>query len=117
MEYYTKQQIKELEDMGAVNHFNTVIDSQFKRGTTSDFDNKVADIYDAATGGKVNRNFGCKLCSANLYRNAGQLYRKSVAYYKQQKADQMRKAREAKQNKPDVEMKDGIITINLDKHE
>lgn len=75
LKYYTKEQMKRLEDIGAVQHFNTVIDSQYKRGTTTQVDNQVADIYDEATHSKVSRNFACKTCVMNLYRNAGQLYR------------------------------------------
>lgn len=103
MGFYTKEQIKQLEDLGAVQHFNSVLDSQYKRGTSNDLDNQVADIYDAATGGKVQRTFACKTCVMNLYRNAGQLYRKTLQYFKQKQAEQqreqLRKAREAKEAK------------------
>lgn len=117
MKYYTKEQLKQIEELGVIQHFNTVIDSDYKRGTTAHQNETLADIYDAATGGKVSRHFGCKTCIMNLYRNAGQLYRKTLEYNKQKQAEQLKKAREAKNKKPDVEMKDGIITINLDNHE
>lgn len=118
MKLLSEKQIKQLEDLGAVPHFNSVLDSNYKRGTSSELNTAVADIYDEATGTKISRNFGCKICCMNLFRQTGTLYRNSVAYYKQKKADKMKKAREAKQNKkPDVEMKDAIITINLDNYE
>ena len=94
--YYTKEQITELKELDVIQHFNTALDSDYKRGTSSTQDNKVADIYDAATGGKVNRNFSCKSCVFNLYRNAGELYRKTLEW---QKKENLRKAREAKELK------------------
>ena len=106
MGFYTKEQMKQLEDLGAVQHFNSVLDSQYKRGTSNDLDNKVADIYDAATGGKVQRTFACKTCVMNLYRNAGQLYRKTLQYFKQKQAEQLKKAREAKEAKKELSIKD-----------
>ena len=97
---FTKKQIKEIEKLDVVKHFNTVIDSQYKRGTTSTQDNSLADIYDEATGGKVSRNFSCKTCVYNLYRNAGMLYRKSIEFYKQEQLNNLQKARDkAKENK------------------
>lgn len=100
--YYTNEQIKTLKKIDVIKHFDTVLDSQFKRGTTSEQDNTVADIYDAATGGKVSRTFACKSCVYNLYRNAGELYRKSIEF---QKKENMRKAREAKEAKKNNENK------------
>lgn len=94
--YYTKEQIKRLKELGAVNSFDTVLDSEYMRGVALEVTKEVADIYDAATGGKVSRTFGCKSCVFNLYRNAGELYRKSVEF---QKKESMRIAREAKENK------------------
>ena len=96
MKFYTNEQIKRLKDADVIKHFDTVIDSQFKRGTTSAQDNLVADIYDEATGGKTSRSFACKSCVYNLYLKAGQLYRDSV---KKIKADNLQKARDAKKEK------------------
>lgn len=94
--YYTKEQIARLKEIGAVQHFDTVLDSEFKRGTSSSVDNEVADIYDAATGGKVSRSFACKSCVYNLYQKAGLLYRQSVEALKR---DNLQKARDAKSEK------------------
>ena len=57
---------------------------------------ETADIYEEATGIKLQRNFNCKSCVFNLYKNAGILFRQSELYYKQ---ENMRKAREKKNNK------------------
>lgn len=98
--YYSKEQIKKLKELDVIQHFNTVLDSEYKRGTFKETDEKVADIYEEATGKQISRNFSCKLCVFNLYRDAGKLYRESELYYKQ---ENLRKAREAKQNKKEQE--------------
>ena len=96
MNLYSKEQIAELKKLDVIQHFKTVLDSDYKRGTSSIQDNKVADIYDAATGGKVSRNFSCKSCVFNLYRKAGELYRETLEFMKK---ENIRKAREAKELK------------------
>lgn len=103
MNLYSKEQIAELKKLDVIQHFKTVLDSDYKRGTSSTQDNKVADIYDAATGGKVSRNFSCKSCVFNLYRDAGKLYRESLEY---QMKENLKKAREAKANKQKVDNKE-----------
>lgn len=85
MNLYTKEQIAELKKLDVIQHFKTALDSDYKRGTSSIQDNKVADIYDAATGGKVSRNFSCKSCVFNLYRKAGELYRETLEWMKKEK--------------------------------
>lgn len=85
MNLYSKEQIAELKKLDVIQHFKTVLDSDYKRGTSSVQDNKVADIYDAATGGKVSRNFSCKSCVFNLYRKAGELYRETLEWMKKDK--------------------------------
>lgn len=85
MNLYSKEQIAELKKLDVIQHFKTALDSDYKRGTSSVQDNKVADIYDAATGGKVSRNFSCKSCVFNLYRKAGELYRETLEWMKKEK--------------------------------
>ena len=100
---FTEEQIKQLEKLDVIRHFNTVLDSEFKRGTFRTTDEHLADIYEKATNTKVNRNFNCKNCVYNLYRNAGLLYRQSLEYIKKSK---MEKVRQAKQNKKDKQIKE-----------
>jgi len=104
MNLFSKEQIQQLKKIDVIQHFNTVLDSQYKRGTTSIQDTTLADIYDAATGKKISRNFSCKSCVYNLYRDAGKLYRESLEY---QKKENLKKAREAKANKQKVENENG----------
>lgn len=83
---FTKEQIKEIEDMGMVIHFHTVVESGFKRGTFSKDDNRLADLYEAATGTVVKRNFSCKVCCFNFYKDCGKLYFESKKYWEEQEA-------------------------------
>lgn len=85
MNLYTKEQIAELKKLDVIQHFKTVLDSDYKRGTSSVQDTALADIYDAATGGKVSRNFSCKSCVFSLYRKAGELYRETLEFMKKEK--------------------------------
>ena len=93
---FTKEQIKELKNLDVIQHFDTVLNSEYKRGTFKSTDEKVMEIYNKATGSSEIRNLNCKICVYNLYRDAGLLYRESVDYYKN---ENMKKAREAKQKK------------------
>ncbi len=78
---YSREQIKRLEEMGAPNHFYTTIQSGFKRGTPLNYDNEIADIYEAATGTKVDRGFTCKSCCYAFYKKAATLYYDTKKYY------------------------------------
>lgn len=101
MNLYTKEQIAELKKLDVIQHFTTALDSDYKRGTSSIQDNKVADIYDAATGGKVSRNFSCKSCVFNLYRKAGELYRTTLEFMKKEKELKKKKVDNENNNKSD----------------
>ena len=101
--YYTQEQLKTLKDIGAVQHFNTVLDSDYMRSASLDMCTVVADIYDEVTGGKVSRNFGCKSCVYNLYRDAGRIYRNTLAHIQ---SENLKKAREAKKQNKEVKNKE-----------
>ena len=101
MNLYTKEQIAELKKLDVIQHFTTALDSDYKRGTSSAQDNKVADIYDAATGGKISRNFSCKSCVFNLYRKAGELYRETLEFMKKEKELKKKKVSNENNNKSD----------------
>lgn len=94
---FTKEQINKLKELDVIQHFETIRNSNFKRGTFKSTDSQVADLLENATGKKVSRNFSCKMCVYNLYLEAGTLYFESVKYLKQ---ENLKKARETKkQNK------------------
>lgn len=82
---YTREQIKELENIGqTIRHFHTVTESGFKRGTLIREDNAVADIYEQATGLKVARQFSCKSCNYSFYKRAAELYFESKKFYEEE---------------------------------
>lgn len=93
--HYTREQMKQLEDLDVINNFMTATVSDYKRGTLRSQDEKVADIYQAATGISPNRNFGCSVCSFRLYRDAGTLYYESKKFW--EKYDKNKK--DKKENK------------------
>jgi len=76
---FTKEELEQLKD--AEIHFRTTINSQYKRATGSKLDTLVADLYDAATGGKIVRNFTCGICSYNMYLEIGRKYFADKEYY------------------------------------
>ena len=90
---YTRKQMQRLKEMGAENHFYTTIQSGFKRGTPISYDNEIADIYENATGTKVDRGFTCKSCCYNFYKKAATLYYDTKKYY--EKIDKEKEEKEA----------------------
>ena len=76
---FTREELEQLKE--AEVHFRTTIRSKYKRATGSKLDTLVADIYDAATGGKIVRNFSCGICSYNMYYEIGRKYFADKEYY------------------------------------
>lgn len=72
--FFTAAQMKRLETIGAVPHFYTAVNLQYKNNTSAKLDTEVADIYERASGDVVSRNWACGHCSFELYRKAGNLY-------------------------------------------
>ena len=71
-------QIKRLGLIGAVPHFYTAVNLQYKNNTSAKLNDEVADIYEKATGEIVSRNWACGHCAYELFRKAGLLYYKSL---------------------------------------
>lgn len=76
---FTKEELEQLQV--AEIHFRTVINSAYKRATGPKLDTIVADLYDKATGGKIQRNFSCGICSFNMYKQIGEKYYADKKYY------------------------------------
>lgn len=72
--FFSAAQMKRLETIGAVPHFYTAVNLQYKNNTSAKLDTEVADIYERASGDVVSRNWACGHCSFELYRKAGNLY-------------------------------------------
>lgn len=97
---FSKQDIKELKDMGAVEHFDTILNSDFKRGTPHAMNVRVAELLDAARGQVINRNLSCRSCVYELYKQAGRLYYESLAHIQKENLEKARAAKKAKQTDP-----------------
>lgn len=78
---FTREELEQLSI--AEQNFITTIQSKYKRTTTYKQDAMIADIFDAATGGHIARNFSCGLCSYNMYYEIGRKYFADKEYYKQ----------------------------------
>ena len=78
---YTEEEVKRLEELGAVELFNFILGSQFKRNTHRSVDEEVLTIYRNASGDKTyTPNLSCKNCVYDLYHRAAELWKK----YKEQ---------------------------------
>lgn len=97
---FSREQIKELKALGAVEHFDTILNSDFKRGTPHAMNVRVAELLDAARGQVVNRNLSCRSCVYELYKQAGRLYYDSLAEIQKENMEKARAAKKAKQTDP-----------------
>ena len=79
MRRFTKQELELLKE--AEIHFLTVRDGQYKRATGWKLNTLVADLYDKATGEKIDRNFGCGVCCFNIFKKVGEKYFADKKYY------------------------------------
>lgn len=83
---FTKEQLAKLQEW--VHDFHTVLDLKYKRNNTRADLTTMSDIYEECTGIKLSREFQCPQCQFNLVARVGELYRKSVAYWKEEDAKQ-----------------------------
>lgn len=79
MRRFTKQELELLKE--AEIHFKTVRDGQYKRATGWKLNTLVADLYDKATGEKIDRNFSCGVCCFNIFKKVGEKYFTDKKYY------------------------------------
>ena len=86
MKHFTKEQIAEIQtlDQGRMEyHFSCILQSGFKRGTSSQADARLYEIYEQATGKHLNQN-GCKTCQFNNYKEVAQFYNQSKDFWKEE---------------------------------
>lgn len=83
---FTKEQIQRIKDSGAEPDIIRVHVAQFKRNTTREMNDVVADVYEETTSEKVNRNWGCAYCTYKVYEQAGNIYFDSIEHYKKEEA-------------------------------
>lgn len=83
--YFTEQQTELLKE--AEIHFYTAINANYKRATTARLNDYIADVYEATTGDKIQRNWQCGTCVLNCYKTVGALYFESKEYWEHQKTN------------------------------
>lgn len=70
--YFTKEQIEMLKDNE--HYFYTAVYENYKRASSAKDNDKIADLYEEVTGGKLNRNWSCGHCVLTAYKVVGKLY-------------------------------------------
>lgn len=115
--FYTKEQIDKLEKYRRT--FETAIKSGFARNVGSIALKEIETIYDEAYGSHYSYNSGCSVCVLGFIKRVGEPFLKEAEIYRRREEKEKQKAEEEEKKAlpPDVEMKDGTITISFDRAE
>ena len=113
--FYTKEQIEKLEKYRRT--FETAIKSGFARNVGSIALKEIEQVYDEAFGSHYSYNSGCSVCVLGFLKKVGEPFLKESEIYRKKEEKEKQKAEEEKNFPPDVEMKDGTITISFDRAE
>ena len=126
--FYTREQIQRLEKYRKT--FETAIHSGFARNVGSVALKDIESIYDEAFGSHYSYNSGCSVCVLQFLKRVGEPFLKEAEAYKKKderqaqelalqenKQEDLQEVEEEKNFPPDVEMKDGTITISFDRAE
>lgn len=104
--FYTREEIQRLEKYRKT--FETAIHSGFARNVGSIALKEIEEVYDEAYGSHYQYNSGCGVCVLQFLKRVGEPFLKESEIYRR---------KEEKNFPPDVEMKDGTITISFDRAE
>lgn len=113
--FYTKEQIERLEKYRK--SFETAVRSGFARNVGSVALKEIEQVYDEALGSHYSYNSGCSVCVLGFLKRVGEPFLKESEIYRKKEEKEKQKAEEEKNFPPDVEMKDGTITISFDRVE
>lgn len=113
--FYTKEQIEKLEKYRK--SFETAVRSGFARNVGSIALKEIEQVYDEAFGSHYSYNSGCSVCVLGFLKRVGEPFLKESEIYRKREEKEKQKAEEEKNFPPDVEMKDGTITISFDRAE
>ena len=113
--FYTKEQIEKLEKYRK--SFETALYSGFARNVGSVALKEIEEVYDEALGSHYSYNNGCSVCVLGFLKKVGEPFLKEAEIYRRKEEKERQKAEEEKNFPPDVEMKDGTITISFDRAE
>lgn len=85
MTYLNEKTLLQLKQFEPV--FSTATYHQYKRGTFREDDLKMGEIYEKATGDKL-QPWNCSICSLKNYAKVGRIYFESLKYLNEQKQNQ-----------------------------
>ena len=108
--FYTKEQINTLEKYRKT--FETAVRSGFARNVGSVALKEIEEVYDTAYGSHYSYNSGCSVCVLQFLKRVGEPFLKESEIYRK------KEERERQETfPPDVEMKDGTITVSFERAE
>ena len=113
--FYTKEQINTLEKYRKT--FETAVHSGFARNVGSIALKEIEEVYDTAYGSHYSYNSGCSVCVLGFLKRVGEPFLKEAEIYRKKEERERQKAEEERNLPPDVEMRDGTITISFDRAE
>lgn len=113
--FYTREEIDKLEKYRKT--FETAVRSGFARNVGSIALKEIEEVYDEANGSHYSYNSGCSVCVLQFLKRVGEPFLKESEIYRRKEEKEKQKAEEEKTFPPDVEMKDGTITISFDRAE
>lgn len=85
--YFTKEQIKQLDYLGCKYYFEQIIGAQYKSATRLTLSKELEKIYKEATNSEEKINWSCNQCSYNFWKKCATLYYKSKEYYEKVDAE------------------------------
>lgn len=85
MNYFNEKQMKALKPYEA--YLASVHIAQFKRTTSIQENNAVADVWAEYTGSQIKRTWACSNCVYTLYKNVAQVYFATLEANKEDKKD------------------------------
>ena len=93
MNYFNEKQMKALKPYEA--YLASVHIAQFKRTTSIQENNAVADVWAEYTGTPIKRTWACSNCVYTLYKNVAQVYFATLKQDKKGKEDKKAPAKKA----------------------
>lgn len=113
--FYTKEQINTLEKYRKT--FETAVRSGFARNVGSVALKEIEEVYDTAYGSHYSYNSGCSVCVLQFIKRVGEPFLKEAEIYRRKEERERQKAEAERNLPPDVEMKDGTITVSFERAE
>lgn len=113
--FYTKEQIERLEKYRKT--FETAVRSGFARNVGSVALKEIEEVYDTAYGSHYSYNSGCSVCVLGFLKKVGEPFLKEAEIYRRKEERERQKAEAERNLPPDVEMRDGTITVSFERAE